>query len=278
MYSIVIPLILTECCCCCCSVTKSCPTLCNCMNRSRLGFPVLHYLLEFAQTHVHWVSDAIQPSHPLPPPSFLPSVFPSIRVFPNESALPVEFFPRHGPSTCGYPATSLWSGTKRACSRLNREVSALKGSCLHWQPKASCLHWHQFSSAGSLAVQNIAFCLPVTNPRLGKPANFSSAQRAELHGLQWGLAPSLHKRSPFQVCPSFHFFRQYMLTILFLKTNKQKKKKPGTSLVVQWLRLHAPNAGDLGLIPGQGTRSHMLELRVCMPPRRLKIPCVTTKS
>ena len=35
------------------------------------GFPVLHYLLEFAQNHVHWVSDTILPSHPLPPPSFL---------------------------------------------------------------------------------------------------------------------------------------------------------------------------------------------------------------
>ena len=39
------------------------------MNRSTLGFPVHHHLLEFAQTHVHWVSDAIEPSHPLSPPS-----------------------------------------------------------------------------------------------------------------------------------------------------------------------------------------------------------------
>ena len=38
----------------------------------------------------------------------------------------------------------------------------------------------------------------------------------------------------------------------------------GTSLVVQWLRLHTPNAGDPGSIPGQGSRSHMLQLRVCM--------------
>ena len=43
--------------------------LCNPMNYSTLGFPVLHYLPEFAQTHVHWVSDAIQTSHPLLPPS-----------------------------------------------------------------------------------------------------------------------------------------------------------------------------------------------------------------
>ncbi|TEA36880.1 hypothetical protein DBR06_SOUSAS32310013, partial [Sousa chinensis] len=47
------------------------------------------------------------------------------------------------------------------------------------------------------------------------------------------------------------------------------------SLVVQWLRLHAPNAGGLGSIPGQGTRSHMSQLRVRMP--QLKIPHATTK-
>ena len=52
---------------CCCSVTKTCPTLCNPMNCSRPGFPVLHYPPESAQTHVHWIGDAIQPSHPLLP-------------------------------------------------------------------------------------------------------------------------------------------------------------------------------------------------------------------
>ena len=52
----------------CCSVTQLCLTLCDPMDCSTPGFPVLHYLSEFAQTHVHWVSDAIQPSHPLLPP------------------------------------------------------------------------------------------------------------------------------------------------------------------------------------------------------------------
>ena len=55
--------------CCYCSVAESCPTLCNPMNCSLLGFPVLHYLPDFAQIHIHWVSDAIQPSHPLSSPS-----------------------------------------------------------------------------------------------------------------------------------------------------------------------------------------------------------------
>ena len=53
----------------CCLVAQSCLTLCNPMDCSTTGFPVLHHLLEFAQSHVHWVSDAIQPSHPLSSPS-----------------------------------------------------------------------------------------------------------------------------------------------------------------------------------------------------------------
>ena len=54
------------------------------MDCSTPGFLVLHYLPEFAQTHVHWAGDAIQPSHPLSPLLLLPSIFPSIRVFSSE--------------------------------------------------------------------------------------------------------------------------------------------------------------------------------------------------
>ena len=57
------------------------------MDYSTPGFPVFHGLVEFAQTHVHWVSDAIRPSHPLSSLLLLPSIFPSIRVFSNELAL-----------------------------------------------------------------------------------------------------------------------------------------------------------------------------------------------
>ena len=66
------------------SVTQSCPTLCDPMNCSTPGPPIHHQLLEFTQTHVHRVSDAIQPSHPLSP-LLLPPIPPSIRVFSNES-------------------------------------------------------------------------------------------------------------------------------------------------------------------------------------------------
>ena len=51
------------------SVTQPCPTLCDPMNRSTPGLPVHHQLPEFTQTHVHWVGNAIQPSHPLSSPS-----------------------------------------------------------------------------------------------------------------------------------------------------------------------------------------------------------------
>ena len=64
----------------CCSVTKSCLTLCDPMDCSTPGFSVLHQLLEFAQTHVHWVNYAIQQSHPVTPFS-CPQSFPASRSF-----------------------------------------------------------------------------------------------------------------------------------------------------------------------------------------------------
>ena len=61
------------------------------MDCSTPGFPVLYHLSEFAQTHVHRVGDAIQPSHPLLSPLLLPSIFPSIRVFSYESVLCIRW-------------------------------------------------------------------------------------------------------------------------------------------------------------------------------------------
>ena len=68
-------------------VVQSCLTLCHLVDSSTPSFPVLHHLPELAQTHAHWVGDAIQPSHPLSFPSPLPSNLPSIGVFSKESAL-----------------------------------------------------------------------------------------------------------------------------------------------------------------------------------------------
>ena len=76
---------------CCCSVCQWCPTLCNPMGCSMPGFPVLHHLPEIVQTHVHWVGDAIQPSHPLSslsPPAFSlsqkPGSFPMSQLFTSD--------------------------------------------------------------------------------------------------------------------------------------------------------------------------------------------------
>ena len=70
------------------SVAKLCLTLCDLMDCSAPGFPVHHQLPELAQTHVHRVGDAVQPSILSRPLFLLPSIFPSIRVFPKESVFP----------------------------------------------------------------------------------------------------------------------------------------------------------------------------------------------
>ena len=86
------------------SVAQMCLTLCQPMDCStpglpvhhpwtaaHTGLPVHHHFPEFAQIHVHRISDAIQPYHPLSSPILLPSVFPSIRVFSNESAIRISW-------------------------------------------------------------------------------------------------------------------------------------------------------------------------------------------
>ena len=75
---------------CYCSFAQSCLTLCDPKDCSLPGFPVPHRLLEYAQTHVHWVSDAIQPFCPLLSSSPA-SIFPGIRVFTNEVALRIRW-------------------------------------------------------------------------------------------------------------------------------------------------------------------------------------------
>ena len=83
------------------SVAQSCPTLCNPMNCSTPGLPVHHQLPEFTQTHIHQVSDAIQPSHPLSspsPPAPNPSQYQSLFQWVNSShevAKVLEFQPQH---------------------------------------------------------------------------------------------------------------------------------------------------------------------------------------
>ena len=87
---------------CCCSVAQSCPTLCHPMDCSMPGFPVLHHLPQFAQTHAHWVDYAIQPSlfcHPL---FLLPLIFPASGSFQMS-----QLFASGGQSTGVSASTSV---------------------------------------------------------------------------------------------------------------------------------------------------------------------------
>ena len=97
----------------------------NCLNRSASvqplscvclfvtpwtpGLPVYHQLPEFTQTHVHWVSDAIQPSHPLSSPSPPASIFPSNRVFSNESVLRITW-PKYWSFSLSISPSNEYSG------------------------------------------------------------------------------------------------------------------------------------------------------------------------
>ena len=85
----------------CCSIAKLYLTLCVPMDCSMQGFPILHYLLEFVQTQVHWVSDAIQPSHSLSPPFLLLSL-----ILPTSGAFPVSRLFTSGDQSIGALASA----------------------------------------------------------------------------------------------------------------------------------------------------------------------------
>ena len=94
--------------CICCSVAKLCPTPCDHRDCSTPAFPVLHYLPEFAQTHIHGVDDAIHPSHPPSPHSpSAPSHSQDQGLFSNESALHIRYMISHPPCPIASPTICL---------------------------------------------------------------------------------------------------------------------------------------------------------------------------
>ena len=134
--------------CSCFSVTHSCLTLCYPMD-CNIPSILVHLLTEFAQTNVYQVGDAIQPSHPLLSLFFLPSIFPSSKVFSNELALHIRW-------------TNYWS----FCFTINpsNEYSGLVSFRIHWfdlfaVPGAlkSLLQHH--SSKASILLQHSAFLM-----------------------------------------------------------------------------------------------------------------------
>ena len=87
--------------CCCCSAPKQCQTLCNPMDCTTSGFPIFNYLPELAQTHVHWVSDAIQPFHPVT------SFSSCLQSFPASGSFQVSWLFASGGQSIGASASVL---------------------------------------------------------------------------------------------------------------------------------------------------------------------------
>ena len=92
----------------CCSVAQSYPTLCGPMDCSMPGLPVLHHLLEFAQVHVHYISDAVQPSHPLTP-SFSALNLSQHQGFSSESSVHIRW-PKYWSFSLSISPSSEYSG------------------------------------------------------------------------------------------------------------------------------------------------------------------------
>ena len=128
---------------CTCSVQLC---LCDPMNRSTPALPVHHQLPEFTQTHVHKVSEAIQPSHPLLSLLLPPSIFPSIRVFSNESVLCIRW-PKYWSFSFSISPSNEYSGLiffKMDWLDLLAVQGTLKSLLQHHSSKTSILQCSAF--------------------------------------------------------------------------------------------------------------------------------------
>ena len=116
------------------------------MDCSTPGFPVHHQFPELAQIHVHQISDAMQPSHPLSSPSPPPSIFPSIRVFSSESVLCIRW-PKYWSFTFSISPSNEYSGLmsfRMDWLNLLAVQGTLKSLLQHHISKASILQCSAF--------------------------------------------------------------------------------------------------------------------------------------
>ena len=130
--------------CCCWSVTKSCAILCDPIDSSTPGFPVLYCLPEFAQTHAHWV---MMPSnhfifcHPL---LLLPSIFPNIRLFSSELAFHIRW-PKYWSFSCSIsPSNEYWGLISLGLTDLLAVQGTLKSLLQRDKSKALILQFLAF--------------------------------------------------------------------------------------------------------------------------------------
>ena len=150
--------------CYCCLVTQRCPTLCDPMDCSKPGFPVLHHLPELAQTPVHWVGDAINHLILCCPLLLLPSTSPSVRVFSKESALPIRW-PKYWSFSFSISPSNGYSGLisfRTDCFDLLAVQRTLKSLLQHHSSKASilCHVWHSIlKNKSKEQIQNIIYSI-----------------------------------------------------------------------------------------------------------------------
>ena len=124
------------------------------MDCSTPGFPVHYQLLELAQTHVHSISDAMKPSHPLSSPSSPVSIFPSIRVFSNESVLCIRW-PKYWSCSFSISPSNEYSGL--ISFRIDwLDLLAIEGTL------KSLLQHH--SSKASILLHSVFFLVQLSNP------------------------------------------------------------------------------------------------------------------
>ena len=163
------------------SVTQSCPTLCDPMNRSTPGLPIHHHLLEFTQTHIHRVSDAFQPSHPLSSPSPLapnPSHHQSLFQWVNSShevAKVLEFSFSIIPWSRGLKIY-LWT-----LQHMWKLVCESNACC-------PCRHYilrDFFPSAAAAAAKSLQSCPTLCNPIDGSPPGSPVPGILQARTLEW---------------------------------------------------------------------------------------------
>ena len=122
------------------SVAQSCSTLCNPMDCNMSGLLVHHQLPEFTQIHVHWVSDAIQPSHPLSCPS--PPAFHLSQLFSNKSVLHIRWWSKYWNFSFSISPSNEYSGL------ISFRIDRLYLLAVHCEESSST---RQFKSINSLA-------------------------------------------------------------------------------------------------------------------------------
>ena len=124
------------------------------MDCSTPGLPAHHQLPEFTQTHVNWVSDAIQPSHPRFSLLLLPSIFPSIRIFSNESVLHIRW-PKYWSFSFSISSSNEYSGL------ISFRMDWLDRLAVHWTLKSLLQH---HSSKASILWCSAFFIVQVSHP------------------------------------------------------------------------------------------------------------------